>query len=75
MGATEISIAQAKSEFADLVARAEAGEEIVFTRKGKPVARLTGLSEKPADHDDLAELGIDEGLALSKSIIHAFMAR
>lgn len=30
----------AKSQFSRLLARAEAGEEIVITRRGKPVARL-----------------------------------
>ncbi|QPC86886.1 type II toxin-antitoxin system prevent-host-death family antitoxin [Mesorhizobium sp. NBSH29] len=36
-----ISIADAKARFADLVRRAEAGERIVLTRHGRPVAELT----------------------------------
>lgn len=43
-----IAIADAKARFADLVRRAEAGENIVLTRYGKPVARLTG-SPGPQD--------------------------
>ena len=34
------SIAEAKAHLSELVARAEAGEEITLTRHGKPVARL-----------------------------------
>lgn len=36
-----IAIAEAKAQFADLIRRAEAGEEIELTRYGRPVARLT----------------------------------
>jgi prevent-host-death family protein len=36
-----VAIAEAKAQFAELVRRAEAGEAIVLTRYGRPVARLT----------------------------------
>jgi prevent-host-death family protein len=35
-----IAIAEAKSTFAEIVRRAEAGEEIELTRHGRPVARI-----------------------------------
>lgn len=35
-----VSVADAKNRFSELVARAEAGEEIAVTRHGKPVARI-----------------------------------
>ena len=35
-----VDIHQAKTQLARLVARAEAGEEVVIARDGKPVARL-----------------------------------
>jgi len=38
----EISVAQAKARFSEILKRAEAGETIVVTRHGKPVARLEG---------------------------------
>lgn len=54
----EISIAKAKAEFAALVARAEAGEQITVTRNGRPVACLGPLPEKkPIVYGDLAHLG------------------
>jgi len=36
----QIGIKQARQELPDLIDRAEAGEEIVITRQGRPVARL-----------------------------------
>lgn len=36
-----ITVSEAKAKFADLIRRVEAGEEIVLTRNGKPVARLS----------------------------------
>lgn len=35
-----ISLADAKARLSELIDRAEAGEEICITRRGKPVARL-----------------------------------
>jgi prevent-host-death family protein len=37
---TEIGMHEAKTQLSRLVERAEAGEEIVITRRGKPAARL-----------------------------------
>lgn len=64
-----VNIHEAKTQFSRLVEHAEAGEEIVIARAGKPVARLVslgfavpqarklGLGKKqftfPADFDNL----------------------
>ena len=40
-----VSIHEAKTHFSRLVARAEAGEEIIVCRGEKPVAKLVGYSE------------------------------
>jgi prevent-host-death family protein len=37
----QVNIAEAKAKLSELVARAEAGEEVVIARHGKPVATLT----------------------------------
>jgi len=42
-----VGIRQARQELPDLVDRAEAGEEIVITRQGKPVARLVAAPKAP----------------------------
>ena len=42
-----VSIHAAKTNLSRLVARAEAGEEIVIARGSKPVAKLVPLAPKP----------------------------
>ncbi|HZT89143.1 MAG TPA: type II toxin-antitoxin system prevent-host-death family antitoxin [Stellaceae bacterium] len=59
----EVSIAQAKAGFAALVARAEAGERIVLTRNGRPVACLGPLPEKKQIvYGDLKHLWVSKEL-------------
>jgi prevent-host-death family protein len=43
-----VSATQARSQFLELVALAEAGETVVITRYGKPVAELVRHKEKTA---------------------------
>ena len=42
---TEVTVAQAKARLSELLKQVEAGEEVVITRRGKPVARM--MSSKP----------------------------
>ena len=70
---TAISVAQAKAEFASLVARAEAGEDIIVTRNGKPVVRLMGLQSRPVAYGDLAGLRFSEDLTLPDEILAGFL--
>lgn len=50
-----ISVAEAKARLSELLDRVERGEELVITRRGKPVARIT--PERPAaTSPDLARL-------------------
>ncbi|HWG76456.1 MAG TPA: type II toxin-antitoxin system prevent-host-death family antitoxin [Steroidobacteraceae bacterium] len=51
---THIGIKQARQELPDLVDRAGAGEEIVITRQGKPVAKITAISCSPKSLPSLA---------------------
>lgn len=48
-----ISLADAKARLSDLVSRAEAGETVEITRRGRPVARLTPI-EQPRKRVDMA---------------------
>jgi len=50
-----VRLADAKARLSDLVDRIEAGETIGITRRGKPVARLTGM-DAPRRRVDLAML-------------------
>jgi prevent-host-death family protein len=45
---TEVGMHEAKTKLSQLVERAEAGEEIILTRNGKPVARLAAVAETNA---------------------------
>lgn len=40
----QIAIAEAKSHFAELIRKAENGEDIVLTRYGKAVARIVSVA-------------------------------
>ena len=54
-------IHEAKTTLSKLVARAEAGEEIVLTRGGVPVARLAPLAKRPK------RLGLLKGMSVPDS--------
>jgi antitoxin (DNA-binding transcriptional repressor) of toxin-antitoxin stability system len=44
----QIAVAEAKAQFAELIRKAEAGEAIVITRYGRPVAELRAASAPAA---------------------------
>lgn len=48
-----VSLADAKAHLSELVARAERGEDVCITRRGKPVVKLTRVEKpkKPIDFD------------------------
>ena len=41
-----VNVSHAKAQLSQLLARAEAGEEIVIARRGKPVARLVACKPR-----------------------------
>ena len=43
---SEVNLAQAKARLSALVARAEGGESVCITRRGKPVARLVAADRR-----------------------------
>lgn len=51
----DIPLADAKARLSELVARAEAGEPVRITRRGRPVAEITPIRRvrKPLDVDAL----------------------
>jgi len=44
-----VPISEAKARLTDLVRRAEAGDEVVLTRHGRPVVRLSPVAGRKAD--------------------------
>ncbi|MGA2760091.1 MAG: type II toxin-antitoxin system prevent-host-death family antitoxin [Candidatus Cybelea sp.] len=53
-----VNVHEAKTHFSALLARVEAGEEVVIAKAGRPIARLV-----PAQSLAQRELGWDRGLA------------
>jgi prevent-host-death family protein len=53
----EVNVHQAKTQLSQLLRRVEAGEEIIISRSGTPVARLV-----PVDQPPRRLLGLDQGL-------------
>lgn len=45
---TQVGMHEAKTKLSQLVERAEAGEDIVIARNGKPAARLVPIRSAPA---------------------------
>lgn len=41
-----VNVGQAKTELSKLLARVEAGEDVVIARNGDPVARLVAIEER-----------------------------
>jgi prevent-host-death family protein len=69
----QVSIAQAKANFASLIARAERGERIVVTRNGRPVASLGPLPpHHPIQYGDCRGTPLADDLSLSEEVINAF---
>jgi prevent-host-death family protein len=69
----KVSIARAKAGFAALVSRAEAGEQIIVTRNGRPVACLGPLpAKKPIVYGDLRGLRVADDLSLPEGVLDDF---
>ena len=53
-----VSVAEAKAHLSELLNQVEAGEEIVITRRGQPVARIKGFDKalKPIDFEEMDRL-------------------
>jgi prevent-host-death family protein len=50
------NIAEAKAHFSALLAKVEAGEEVIITRRGKPIARIVPATPAAPPVFDLAAL-------------------
>ena len=52
---SEVSVAQAKAHLSEILDRVEAGETVTITRRGRPIARLSGVqaTKKPIDFEAL----------------------
>lgn len=58
----QVSVSEAKGQLTELVRRAESGEEVVLTRRGRPAVRL--VAEQP----QRPQLTYEEKMQLMKEI-------
>ena len=47
----QIGVFEAKTRLSELLERVERGEEVLITRRGAPVARLSALAARPSKID------------------------
>jgi prevent-host-death family protein len=76
----KVNIHDAKTRLSQLVERAEAGEEIVIARAGRPVARLAplvpkGRARKLGLLDGRFRIPDDFNAPLPKELLRAFLGR
>jgi prevent-host-death family protein len=57
-----VNLAEAKAHLSELVARAETGESIQISRRGKPVAQLTSLTPPRQPIDVAAMRALTESM-------------
>jgi len=71
----KVGLADAKAHLSELVARAERGEDVCITRRGKPVVKLTRVVQpkKPIDFEAWRKLR--ESMPLQQESAEAFIRR
>lgn len=63
----KVSVSDAKGLLTDLVKRAEAGEEVVLTRYGQPVARIVRVVSRPHEAERRAIIRSVQAAARAKA--------
>lgn len=68
---SKVSVVAAKAHFSEILAQVEAGEEVLITRRGAPVARLSGLQRPriPPDLDAIDRLRASLPLSQKRSAV------
>lgn len=62
-----IGIYEAKSRLSELVEKAESGQEVVITRRGRPVVKLVRAKRRREEIDSDRSALIDEIIAFSRT--------
>ncbi len=68
----EINVKEVRGNLSSILDKVEQGEEIVITRRGKRVARITGLDESPTPLKSLKKFRENiniQGNSLSQTVI------
>lgn len=70
-----ISLADAKARLSELVVRAEAGETVTITRRGKPVATLSAVVQPKKKIDVEALRALTAGMTYQEESAGDFMRK
>ena len=78
--ATVVNVYEAKTQLSRMIDRAAAGDDIVISRNGKPVARLCPLAQQPRTIEfgllkGRIEIAVDFDAPLPGEVIAAFEGR
>lgn len=69
----DIPLADAKAHLSELVERATRGEPVRITRRGKPVARITGIDWEPAPIDLAALRALTDAMPLQTEAARSWL--
>ncbi len=61
---SDVTLADAKAHLSELVERVCRGDAVRITRRGKPVARLTGIEREPKPIDTTALRALTDAMPL-----------
>lgn len=67
----QVNIYQAKAQLSTLLEKAQAGEEVVIARSGKPIARLTLIAAATGTHSGVRFGGIKPAKLKLSADFHA----
>lgn len=70
-----VNLADAKARLSELVERAEAGETVCITRRGKPVAQLTRVQTPRKKIDFAALKALTDSMPRQKEPARVFMRK
>lgn len=70
-----VNLADAKARLSELVERAAAGETVRITRRGKPVAQLTGIQTPRKPIDFVALKALTDRMPKQKESAGKFMRK
>jgi prevent-host-death family protein len=58
----QMNVSEAKAKLSELLVAAEAGDEVVIARAGKPVVRLVAVTEPPKRKLGFLHVEVDDAL-------------
>jgi prevent-host-death family protein len=70
-----VSLADAKARLSELVERAQAGDPVTITRRGKPVAQIMAIKKMPRPIDVVAMRSLTNSMPMQTESAGDFIRR